>query len=249
MPTEAQKGGVCIYTKVGIDWKPRNDLNIYKSKELESFFIEVINSSSKNSIIGTIYRHPCMCKTSFIEDFMEPLNDKLSKENKKIFLAGDFNFDLLSTEDDKENFQFFESMMGSHLIPSITIPTKINQKKNTVIDNIFTNQIHPDTISGNITLAISDHLPSFLIIPRDNQNHIPKKNNLFTRNTKEFDRVNFLLDYLDIDWNEILETNLDDVNHSLVIFMNKINTLLDQYMPLIEQYLKFYSLRSSPLLV
>ena len=246
MPTEAQKGGVCIYTKVGIDWKPRNDLNIYKSKELESFFIEVINSSSKNSIIGTIYRHPCMCKTSFIEDFMEPLNDKLSKENKKIFLAGDFNFDLLSTEDDKENFQFFESMMGSHLIPSITIPTKINQKKNTVIDNIFTNQIHPDTISGNITLAISDHLPSFLIIPRDNQNHIPKKNNLFTRNTKEFDRVNFLLDYLDIDWNEILEANLNDVNHSFVIFMNKINTLLDQYMPLRKLTSKEYKRRFKP---
>ena len=108
--------------------------------------------------------------------------------------------------------------MGSHLIPTITIPTKINQNKNTVIDNIFTNQIHPDTISGNITLAISDHLPSFVVIPRENQNHIPKKNNLYTRNTKNFDRENFLLDYLDINWDEILETNLNDVNHSFVIF-------------------------------
>ena len=53
IPTEAQKGGVCIYTKIGIDWKPRVDLNIYKPKELESYFIEVMNSG-KNSIIGTI---------------------------------------------------------------------------------------------------------------------------------------------------------------------------------------------------
>ena len=136
--------------------------------------------------------------------------------------------------------------MGSHLIPTITIPTKINQKKNTVIDNIFTNQIHPDTISGNITLAISDHLPSFVVIPRENQNHIPKKNNLYTRNTKNFDRVNFLLDYLDINWDEILETNLNDVNHSFVIFMNKINTLLDQYMPLRKLTSKEYKRRFKP---
>ena len=39
-PTEAEKGGVLIYIKEGIDFKPREDLNIYRSKELESFFIE-----------------------------------------------------------------------------------------------------------------------------------------------------------------------------------------------------------------
>ena len=77
-------------------------------------------------------------------------------------------------------------MMSSHLIPTITIPTitiptKINTKKSTVIDNNFTNQIHPDMISGNFTLAISDHLPYFFIVPNDNQNHAPKKQNLYTR--------------------------------------------------------------------
>ena len=111
MPTEGQKGGACIYVKIGIDWKPRNDLNMHKSKELESYFIEVINGG-KNTIIGSIYRHPCMSKDLFIEEYMEPLNDKLSKENKKVFLAGDFNSDLLSTESDKDNFHFFETMMA-----------------------------------------------------------------------------------------------------------------------------------------
>ena len=38
-PTESAKGGVLIYVKNGINFKPRNDLAIYKSKELESFFI------------------------------------------------------------------------------------------------------------------------------------------------------------------------------------------------------------------
>ena len=89
--------------------------------------------------------------------------------------------------------------MASHLMPTITVPTKINPKKSTVIDNIFTNQINPDIKSGNISIAISDHLPSFVIIPKDNQNHIPKIHYLYTRKTKNFDKVNFIAGYLDIN--------------------------------------------------
>ena len=33
-PAEASKGGVLIYVKKGIDYIPREDLNIYKPKEL-----------------------------------------------------------------------------------------------------------------------------------------------------------------------------------------------------------------------
>ena len=40
-PTESAKGGVLIYVKNGINFKPRNDLAIYQSKELESLFIEI----------------------------------------------------------------------------------------------------------------------------------------------------------------------------------------------------------------
>ena len=70
-PTEANKGGVLIYVKNGIDFKPREDLNIYKPKELESYFIEAINQKGINFIIGSIYRHPCMEPSIFIDDYMQ----------------------------------------------------------------------------------------------------------------------------------------------------------------------------------
>ena len=211
MPTDASKGGVLIYVKDGINYKPRKYLNMHKSKELESFFIEVINEKAKNEIIGTIYRHSCMNPTEFIDDYMKPLNDKLSKENKHVFLTGDYNFDLLSTSH-TETFEFFDTMMSSFLLPVITLPTKINKEKSTVIDNIFINQINPEMKSGDLQLAISDHLPSFLIVPKDNQNHLPKKHNLYTRKTKNFDKNNFILDYLSIDWDNILEIDKNDTN-------------------------------------
>ena len=48
------------------------------------------------------------------------------------------------------------------LTPLIIIPTKINTNNDTLIDNIFSIQYNPDTISGNRTVSVSDsHLPSF----------------------------------------------------------------------------------------
>ena len=57
-------------------------------------------------------------KTS-IDDYLQPLNDQLIKENKKIFL-GDFNFDLLQA-DSNDTLNFLDTLMASHIIPTITI--------------------------------------------------------------------------------------------------------------------------------
>ena len=53
-PTEGEKGGVLIYAKNGINYIPRNDLNIYKSKELESQFIEVVETNGKKPLLTLI---------------------------------------------------------------------------------------------------------------------------------------------------------------------------------------------------
>ena len=136
--------------------------------------------------------------------------------------------------------------MSSCLLPTITLPTRINRKSNTVIDNIFTNHYHPDMTTGNLLLGISDHLPSFLIVPKSNQNHTPKNHNIFKRDTKSFDRENFILDFIDIDWSGCLEADKKDVNHSFSIFFHKINELLDKYAPLKKVTHKQYKQRLKP---
>ena len=201
-PTEANKGGVLMYVKEGISYKPRTDLNIYKPKELESYFVEVINQNSPNSIVGVIYRHPCMDANTFNLEYLKPLNEKLGKDNKKKYIAGDFNLDLMKTANHSPTYDFLETLMSNLILPSITIPTRLNPKNNSLIDNILTNDIHPDLKSGNLIIGISDHLPSFMIVPKNTQNYLPKKHNIYRRDTKNFDRENFILEFLDIDWNK-----------------------------------------------
>ena len=43
-PTESSAGGTLLYVANHLSYKPRLDLNIYKSNELESTFIEILNS-------------------------------------------------------------------------------------------------------------------------------------------------------------------------------------------------------------
>ena len=76
------------------------------------------------------------------------------------FITGDFNFDLLKTSNHSDTSSFYEKNSSNLLIPHITLPTRINKKNNTLIDNIFSNQYNPDTISGNLTVNISDHYPA-----------------------------------------------------------------------------------------
>ena len=57
-PTESSAWGTMLYIGNLLSYKPRNDLCIYKTAELESTFIELMNTKKSNVIIGAIYRHP-----------------------------------------------------------------------------------------------------------------------------------------------------------------------------------------------
>ena len=59
-PTESVKGGALLYINDQYNSKPRKDLEtlVYKTEQLESTFVEIINPGKKNTITGCIYRHP-----------------------------------------------------------------------------------------------------------------------------------------------------------------------------------------------
>ena len=50
-----------------------------------------------------------------------------------------------------------------------------------------------------------------MITPKQNQNHLPKRHNIYNRNKKHFNKDDFVLDYMDINWEEIIDLNRNDV--------------------------------------
>ena len=94
--------------------------------------------------------------------------------------------------------------MSNLLLPAVTIPTKMDTVNDTLIGNIFSNNSNPDMISGNFSIDISHHLPSFLIVPNKNDIQISKNRSIYTRDFDKLDKENFMLDLLDL--------NLDDIS-------------------------------------
>ena len=182
-PTEADKGGALLYVSKDLNYITREDLNVMlnKSKELESFFIEITNINKKNIICACIYRHPCMELEDFNQQYLNPLLNKLFMENKNLYLIGDFNADLLKIDTETDISNYFDLITSYLLVPHITLPTRITETTKSLIDNIFSNELNfHEGISGKITLSISDHLAQFLIIP-DNCDRNFSEHNLYKR--------------------------------------------------------------------
>ena len=230
-PTESTAGGTALYIRNTLSYISRPDLQIYKPFELESIFLEIINDKKYNIIIGFIYRHPCMDLEDFNECYLNILLEKLSKENKTVFLLGDFNIDLLKYDKHNSTNEFLDTLSSNYFLPLILLPTRITVSSKTLIDNIFTNKISQDVISGNISASISDHLPQFSIIADIFSNTPFPKSNIFERDWSNFDQQNFVLDFFSIDWKLNLNLENKDINESFTSFLDTMNQILDRYAP------------------
>ena len=164
-PTESSAGGTRFYIRNHLSYKLRNNLCTHKPTELESSFIEISNLKRPSIIIGCIYRHPNMDLDEFKDNYLNTLLGKITKENKSVFLFGDFNVDLLKY-DKHAPTNAFMNLFSSHMfLPHIFQPTRISTTSKILIDNIFSNIHTPISVSGNLTSLISGHLPQVLIIP------------------------------------------------------------------------------------
>ena len=190
------KSGCGMYIKNSLKTVERKDLSVKvcdQNNEFQSFWIEIYNKNSANILVGSFYRHP---KTDSDDSFNNSLSDTLQKitnENKVIVIAGDFNYDLLKIDSDQYAKTFIEQMYSSILQPCILEPTRIvNGNRPSLIDNIFINTLDKNTVSGNLTSRISDHMPNFLILHDllDKPNHSSKK----VRDFSKFDENAFKTD-------------------------------------------------------
>ena len=101
-PTEST-----LYISAKLISKPRTDLDIYQAKDIESSFTELIMPKGKNIIIGCIYKHHTIDQTEFGK--MIYVLEKANKENKTVFITGDFKIDLLKINNDNHTNEYFDT--------------------------------------------------------------------------------------------------------------------------------------------
>jgi len=126
-PTNATKGGSLVLISKRFYSKPRKDLEVTDSKNIESTFAEIILPNTKNIIVGCIYKHHTITTTEFQNQFL-PALQTINRENKDMFIAGDYNIDLLKLSKDKATNDYFENVTEMNIVPLITLPTRITAK-------------------------------------------------------------------------------------------------------------------------
>lgn len=148
-------GGVSLYISSKLEYKERPDIEQCFELSGEAVFIE-----SNRIVIGCIYKPP----KSKIPDFVNHLTNALSivsHENKKCFLMGDFNINIMDSEAQTQSF--LDSLSSFCFKPMISKPTRITENSATLLDNIFTNILDREHLSGILCSDISDHFPIFSI--------------------------------------------------------------------------------------
>ena len=82
--------------------------------------------------------------------------------------------------------EFLDSLSSHLFLPHITQPTRIRDTSKTFSDNIFSNTLIENTISGNLTATISDHLRQFIIFPNIFSDPTSNKSNINERDLSNF---------------------------------------------------------------
>ena len=165
-PSNLSKGGTALYINDKFDSFERTDIKI-QNDSYESTWVEITNKLSRNIVVASIYRHPRYNLSEFIS-YLEKCLNTLTKENKEIYLCGDFNIDLLQIETNNHNQQFYNMLCSYGFLPKIIQPTRVTENTSSLINNIFSNNnIIDETKSGNILLTLSEHFSQFVSVIRE----------------------------------------------------------------------------------
>ena len=205
-PSKSSTGGVALYVKSNLDHFVRDDLSSLED-EFETLWIEINNIKDKNILSCCAYGHPNTDVKKF-NDHIDQIMQKISKENKLLFLMGDFNVNLLNYESHIDTNDFINTMISHYLLPDILHPTWVTDHSETVINNILFNNTSHEIKSGNIISQISDHFPQFTIRNHVNINY--KTCSYAKRDLSNFDEQKFINCFASPDTDF-----LQDTNHSL----------------------------------
>ena len=236
--SQLARGGTRIYVNKNFNSFERNDLKI-NNEEYESVWIEINNKGSKSIVCGCLYRHPSNNSKEFLS-YLEKCLSQLTKKNKEVYICGDFNFDLLNLENNHICQEFYNLLCSYGFLPKIIQPSRITDYHASLIDNIFSNNLSDEILSGNILLTLSEHFSQFVSVRREK---IDFKNvKIYQRDYSKFDNSLFSDDVSIQKW----DATYENVNDQFNDFFWKLNGCVERHAPIKELSPKEIKMKSKP---
>ena len=229
--SKRNSGGLAVFFKNNLNVKLRHDLN-RQLLFIETLFIEIENKR-KNIVCGIVYRRPNTSKFQFINE-LESILSLLERENKYIYLMGDFNINLLTKNEDSTD-QFVNLMHSFNLLSTINKPTRVTHTSATVIDHIWTNAYANITHNGIIYDFTSDHFPIFNIsLFNVSQGNHRKSELIKFRNFSDENINSFKNNLNEVDWT--LVESIDNPDVAYENFSCILNNIFNNNFPIITKH-------------
>lgn len=221
---EGQHGGAAIYADKQLRFKVRSKLNkLSICGEFECAVAEFMLDKN-NIIVIVIYRPPNGSLTIFFNK-LEQLLCEVLEENKLIFLAGDFNIEMINNNSNRTQLMLLLNSFA--LYATVNEYTRITQNSKSCIDNIFTN--YTDEYHVNIlNTHVSDHTAqkiSFKIQLNKKQCF------MYRRFFSEANKQKFLEYLHEETWLEVYNCNNCNVNEQWTLFINNFLNIFNYCFP------------------
>ena len=173
---------------------------------IECLWVELTPTKGKPFLLGTVYRNPA--ERSDWLDRYENLIDKALTDKKELIMLGDFNKDLLKTNQTRD---WVNSMTALGFTQLVNCPTRVTNSTSTLIDHIYTTNEENISDARVAQIGLSDH---YAIFCSRKINFSLKSNSHKTmkyRSFKSFYKENeFLQDLSAVSWSELeLLENVD----------------------------------------
>ena len=227
-PNEDGGGGVALYVSKSYNFKILDNLS-YNSNDSQ-FLLAKIEKNNNSIIVGVTYKPPNTSIDSYSNTFKELL-DNFESNTTSCFIAGDFNIDLLKSENHQETNSFFNSLLTYSFFPTIVKPTRITSHSATLIDNIYLNTFDTidNTQSGILYTDISDHLPVFVVqygVSQNRKRYIKIEKRISSAQSVE----HFRHDLSSHDWSSIYKSN--DPNEQYSYLSDVLENLHNKHFPI-----------------
>ncbi len=208
---DGHRGGVGLFIKDTLQYKIRDEIGVFIPHIFESLFIEIVNKTERNVIVGVIYR-PNTEPHADIDIFssnMEDIMDIIHREhNKTSIILGDMNVCLLKFQTHAKTNNYLDSIFSHGFLPIISKPTRVTTSTATLLDHIYTNDITSSYNSGIIINDIADHFGIFCIFQGKSKPNIQTSTKRRSFSTENITMFKNMLN--ETDFGEILNTECPD---------------------------------------
>ncbi|VDH96254.1 Hypothetical predicted protein [Mytilus galloprovincialis] len=200
-------------------------------QEIESMWIEVINTHQKPILLGYVYRPP-NSNADRVTKF-ETMMIKVDTEEKETIIMGDFNIDIMSSKKHAK-WSYIKNIFN--MSQMVTESTRVTKTSSTLIDHVYCNLPENINYIAVPKYSISDHYSVCISHKRGFKTKKQIHDYITYRSTKYFNETDFIHDLSQCPFDSILE--IDDPDEALLSFINIFTEVLNHHAPLIKKRVK-----------